>query len=465
MAGLCFGVLLLVFMNLLEGKWLIAVLSGIALLCALLLSGRIERFLFGFLFFAFPFNADFKFKFYWLPEGAESLTISVISLSLALLYPFFILRILQRGSAARAAWPVGFAVLIGVIGWASLSMLNAQDYRLSLILLVHWAISVLLYFYLSNRVENRDDLWWVARWFMAGLLLECLICWGQYLTQSSLGLEMFSEREELHGVLIGSERFFRLVGTFNHPNVLGTYLVAALPVVLALNFAPTRFWMRLFIFALSGLGVSTLIFTLNRSAWLAAGLSWIGLFIWIVKRRYIRFRLIQLLVVFVILGVIFGFFGPLIAARWMEDDRGSAASRIPQIQMALAMVERHPVLGVGLGNYGSVKHLYETYFYNPSDMGRVYSDEFLVHNAYLLMASEIGVVGLVWFAWLVWTIVRAARIQISHLSDARSRLILAGFLSGFFALLINNAAQPRYFGAHVLFWCCSGVLVSGIRDS
>src|SRR5205823_54255 len=74
-------------------------------------------------------------------------------------------------------------------------------------------------------------------------------------------------------------------------------------------------------------------------------------------------------------------FHSLIGARLFGDDRGSAESRIPLMNLAFRIVEDNPVLGVGVNNFTVVMGRYLTSAFSEGFL-------FAVHNKYVLFLAD-----------------------------------------------------------------------------
>lgn len=192
----------------------------------------------------------------------------------------------------------------------------------------------------------------------------------QFVFQHSLGLWIIGERTfflDTPGIaraIINGKEILRPYATFPHPNVLAGFLAATLILLLfqkSKKYYPTIFF-----------GFLALFLTFSRSAWIAA-LIGLGF----VKKN---FFLPLLLVVFII----------LFRLNITEE---SFVVRGELNEVALRMWQSSPLVGVGLGNYlvELPKYLVsrDVYFLQP------------VHNIYLLILAETGVIGLGVFVWII----------------------------------------------------------------
>jgi O-antigen ligase len=88
-----------------------------------------------------------------------------------------------------------------------------------------------------------------------------------------------------------------------------------------------------------------------------------------------------------------------ISSRLFADDNGSAHSRIPLMHLAGRVIAANPILGVGANNFAEVMGTYT---------GSEFRHEWIytVHNGFLLVCAETGVLGLAAYLWIYFSIIR-----------------------------------------------------------
>lgn len=135
-----------------------------------------------------------------------------------------------------------------------------------------------------------------------------------------------------------------------------------------------------------------LVLTYSRTAWLALGIMVLGMVI-VLVRNMKHAAMFKFLPVFAIALIILFYLFPLKARIMSSADFKSQAiqDRIQGMRQAAEIIKTHPVEGVGSKNYVITIPDYESknleyWQYQP------------VHNGYLLILSEIGLVGFGFFA-------------------------------------------------------------------
>jgi O-antigen ligase len=196
------------------------------------------------------------------------------------------------------------------------------------------------------------------------------------------------------------DSFIRVFGTLGKPNSYAIELASMALIniaLLPLKQLKGRF-LRIVSVALALIG---LILCASRGSWISVSvaLSVYG----IIAMRKFKGRRFRLLALASLVGIlVFAAFGSMIAERVTANDHDAAYSRVPLMTIALKMIEAHPLIGVGGNTYMDVM-----YHYVPRNYPIDYVYE--VHNGYLLVFSEMGIIGLVALLFLMRSMYREAR--------------------------------------------------------
>lgn len=194
------------------------------------------------------------------------------------------------------------------------------------------------------------------------------------------------------GVITGNELtngklFLRPYGTFPHPNVLGGISATLLPLFLMPDKTLSRSIRLLGILILfTGILVS-----FSRSAMIVGLLLLFGY-----QCRHTIHRILNRVPRVVNLGVLSVLFLTLTTLPYWLHVGESTVKRADLIGASVLIIKTHPIFGVGLGNFLSVLPAHmnskDVYFLQP------------VHNIFLLLQSEIGVI-LWFFIGIVWILI------------------------------------------------------------
>lgn len=357
-----------------------------------------------------------------------------------LLFVFWIVRALRTKSSGeikssfaetfKLKWSNPHLWLVGFFIVSALSIFNSRIVGLSFYQLLKLAEFIGFYFYLRSAFRGVFEFRKTLMVIITSGIFQAAIAIAQYLKQGSLGLRLFGESPlsiNATGVAVfiaDSQKYLRAYGTTPHPNVLAAWLFLA---IFAFYFYYFYYWRKqagnyvidvgkskspiLHDCAKSGiclLGIYIvllfgLFFTFSRVIiflW-ALGVAVGGLLLFKEGLQGfwadIKQRLVAVIIVTLITGGLFAvLFWPQVKSRVLISAGEEAVTqRIFYNKIAESVTAANPVLGIGIGQFvpqlmTKLKH-WPVYFYQP------------VHNIYLLIASEIGLIGLVSFLlFLFW---------------------------------------------------------------
>jgi O-antigen ligase len=239
--------------------------------------------------------------------------------------------------------------------------------------------------------------------------------------------------QALQGEGVDVAGFNRVRGTFLHPNTFAVYL--ALIVVMGAALYPhlkTR-WRRPALVFLGACG-SCLLLTYTRGAWLAAfvGLIIVG----ILQSRTL---------IAVLLGgtVLLAVAVPSVSARFSDLEReqrpsGAAGNsliwRFDYWSDALSLVKENPVTGIGLKMVQSRSE-----------------GEQNVHNDFVRVLVETGLIGLAAYLWLLARLRQVARRSLATAAPGLHRGVAVGF-SGCLGVFLVVSMSANIISQVVLLW-------------
>jgi O-antigen ligase len=231
---------------------------------------------------------------------------------------------------------------------------------------------------------------------------------------------------------LSGETIMRASAFFPDPHMHAFYLGLAFP--LAVFFAWNEkgvMWKWI-----AGVIVLADLLTFSRGAYLGLSLAFLGLaFAYFFSKRRVGVKTF-----FVLISCIFLFFflpNPVTERFWssFSQEDGSVAVRLSLYQEAVAHIREQPWIGAGLGNYPLVV--------KPSADRR---EPIYVHNLWLDLAVEIGVIGTL--AFLIF-IIRAVLLSYRHSFSKQKTLPLAIFCS-LLIFLGHSLVEMPLFSVQVL---------------
>lgn len=274
-----------------------------------------------------------------------------------------------------------------------LSLIVSQNLAVGLVRLEQYLVAGLFGVYIASSrfSEIKPIIFWGLFWSIMG---EAVLAIAQFFKGATLGFWILGERGfsiatpaiakfDFHGL-----QFLRPYATFPHPNVLAGYMVISLCVI-ATILKPISLKIPMII--LSVLAGATTLLTVSRSALLAG-----SIFAMLLLSKKGR----------IVLGIAIIILFPILYTRFSSIftfDNLALIRREELSEMALTLFSDSPVLGIGLNNF--ILALSSSLLTGPS--------RFLqpVHNIFLLMLSETGLLGLLgWFGLLGYPIFRLIKL-------------------------------------------------------
>ena len=284
-------------------------------------------------------------------------------------------------------------------------------YRLFIILSI--LIFVLIIHNLARKGLIKAEILYLS--LIMGGIFQSLIGICQFILNRSLGLKILGESllgPNLPGVakiIVSGVKHIRAYGTFPHPNILAGFLV--IPIILLVSILLKRFgrgksnshnvsheailskiptWLLL---AFLAINLGCFLLTFSRSAFLSLALVPLILLIINLVQQNKRIWLFALVAFFVMLFHVF-----FIVSRDHSHfifSTHSLEERNRYLDVSRETITKHPLLGVGLGQF-----VFQEIVSHPDWAGWQYQP---VHNIYLLITSELGIVGLMLFLLFLLT--------------------------------------------------------------
>ena len=469
----------------------------------------LEKFLFYLLIFCLPFQSR-KILYQW-GENFNEWSSAYLYLTDGLILAIFFLWFWRSKKQPflkeiNWSWPKNHylaLILIVFLIIAFVSLTRVQNFWLGFYQWLKLLEFILLFFYLRDNFhptlfEKSPPLRWgfferhqifgsssntspqrwgihlerLAQVFLASAFFQSLIAIGQYMNQQSLGLKFLAESplsSNIPGVakiVVDGLKMIRAYGTFPHPNLLATFLCLGL-FCLFFIYLKQKPWSKKFVLAdltkndflpkngllLAGLYpllLFALFLTFSRGVIFAFVLATLGFFIYIFfSHPQLRTKVIELFLLLIVLCSLFTLIlWPEISSRFLISSGQQAVSlRLFYNQIAFDLIKDHPLLGIGLGNFvwqiKQMLHLLASWLHQP------------VHNIYLLIASEIGLIGLGFFLLFLFFIIKRINIILKENS------LLFTFYFCLFAFLIIGLFDHFFWTlqqGQLMFWIILSIL-------
>ncbi len=298
-------------------------------------------------------------------------------------------------------------------------------------------------FYIAKFVDLKKDLVKVISILGLGSVFESILAIAQFFNKGSIGGVLYylgertftSTTPGISNASIQGELVLRPYATFPHPNVLAGYLVVVMTLVLFLFVMISKkqktISYQLSVISYLILSTFALFLTLSR----IAVLVWVLVLGFVLVKKILSSNVVikqvgNMLTIFIIIA--FVFFTPLFS-RFLETSirEQSVVQRKELINASVEMVKEKPFTGVGLGNFIPT-------LVNIS--GPLKSSTYLqpVHNIYLLVAAETGLIGLGFFLIFLYKTFKKTSHKlhiISHMRLVFLIILVLGMFDHYFLTL------------------------------
>ncbi|MFH1938211.1 MAG: O-antigen ligase family protein, partial [Patescibacteria group bacterium] len=179
-----------------------------------------------------------------------------------------------------------------------------------------------------------------------------------------------------------------------------------------------------------------------------------SIFYFIVCFRQNRKKIFALFLLFIILCSSFLFLAwPEISNRFQISlTEQSIGLRSFYAQISFLVIQEHPWLGMGIGNFvweiRQMLDLLSSWVHQP------------VHNIYLLIGSEVGLIGLVMFLMFLFILIRQFREQKEE--NIKQYYLLLFLISGILIISLFDHFFWTLQQGQLMFWLILGIIASQI---
>ena len=256
-------------------------------------------------------------------------------------------------------------------------------------------------------------------------ILQYIFRWG-YQSKAWVDSDMFSSIR------------FRVAATLDNPNMLGQYLILAIPVGGAKLLGAKDWLGRAFYFCCCALMCICMLLTFSRGAWL--GLLFAGaVFAVLINPRLI-------LLIPVALAAMWFVLPETVTARFASIGNLSDASTSYRVYIwmgTLDMLKNYWLCGIGPGAE-AFNMVYPAYSY--SGILAPHS-----HNLFLQIVCDAGVSALVVFVILLFVYFRMMCSAVSREQDWSSRICQIAFTAGVFGFMVQAMTDYSFYNYRVMF--------------
>lgn len=298
-----------------------------------------------------------------------------------------------------------------------------------------------------SAVETTEDL---KRLSAGGSV--CVLVSGLYgIVQRIQGVEVNPAYVDLK---LNPDMPGRVMSFFDNPNTFAEVLILLLPLVLALVLCSEHLLGKAMAAGIFAVGVIALLMTYSRASWVGIACAMVVMvFLW--KPSLIP--AFALLCVAVVPFLPASILNRILTITNFSDS--STSSRFPLYEAALAVIEKSPVHGGGLGTAATQAYIRDWRLYH-GEAPFVHA-----HNFYLQVWIEAGLLGIIGFVGsMLWNIKRAAH-TVRHIGSSAARTITCAAASALCGAMVCGLADYlwNYPRVMVIFWFVFAMALAGVK--
>ena len=360
------------------------------------------------------------------------------------IFILFIMALTSRNKMSMLVRPIGLPLLL-YMAWCLVSAIGA--------IRPGWVISetttylrmYLLIVGIANNIRNMKELRAAVYGMLIGLLIESFI--GIYQWRfGPLGIWYLGERT-------GGRIQWRTMGTFFVPSFYANYLALMLPIAfrMFIYYRPPKKNLIFFFGAVFCLGIVALFTTYGRGPWIGFSAAIIVIVLWSTLKSRFKSRIRWTIPVLIVFGMLFFLrYHNAIWTQFTSSRKASTEVRFPQFRIAWRIIKSNPVKGVGLGNYELNSWDFMTADEARNPYARAYA--MMVHNVYLFVSAETGLVGgVLLILWLFTIFLTAVRILKSKIINDFIVNVTLGIFGGMLAISIIFTFSPDIHEYQILY--------------
>lgn len=406
------------------------------------------------------------FEKYGMPaSGNLSINFYLSDAILCILVLPWVCKLLLRQE--KLFFPALCYIPLAYFGWTGFSsLMRAVSLHLSFF---EWVRQLFYFFslvYIANNITSIRHVRRIIFTFTIALLLQASIALIVFQFQSSAYLfsGLYRERTESGSTPYvqpsyvseekpdSGDRQVRSRGTFAHSANAAYYFEYLLPLMLLLSFSDNNLRRRLIYILCFAIGCTALILTFSRSGFVSL-LFGIGIALFLAPGRKLLSRL-QLTRLVIVTTICFFILSP-IAYHHLTLRPESFKFRFGLLETGFEILLKQPIIGVGLNNSSTVDKRFQPKRYVDGTW-----EVQVIHNHYLIIAIETGVVGFVLYFSFFGLIMRRAW----HCAKSTDRILATlslGILGSLASIALHNMGDP--FGGHTvhaMLWLYAGLVLA-----
>ncbi|MEA2088720.1 MAG: O-antigen ligase family protein [Patescibacteria group bacterium] len=384
---------------------------------------------------------------------------------------------IKKNPPLKTSWRMAITAILGLfICYSFISVFWAIDKQLACYSAIKLASAIALIFIILNTRINWKKI--LIIFILSAVLQAGLGIWQfsnqKTFSNSWLGISSYDPSDVGVSVVQTTEhrRWLRSYGGFQHPNIFSGYLSIALLSAIGLYLKTQKseknyqnLLQNSFILFSVIILFTALLTSFSRASWLALAIGCASIFFFklIKKDKDDLFSLFKIFLIFILISGILGFiFKEAFIARLSMNNRlevKSITERIDYSLQAKNLIKNNLFFGVGVGNYTlanyhKINKEYPAWYFQP------------VHNTYILILVELGIIGATLFlALLILLFYKSLKLtSIIFKNNNFTIIFFSCLLSLFVIMFFDHWLWSSHFGI-LLFWLIFGIYLKFLNAS
>ena len=353
--------------------------------------------------------------------------------------------------------------IIAYIIACSISLFSSVDIYISVYSLFSIVLLAGLYILVPNVVRERKQ---IRKIMISLILVSGLI--SIYSIVQYFGIDLLNLK------VIGSGN---ISGPFENRNVLASFLVFTLPVSAGFLFEKISKKSKIMVGLVAIITLIALIYTRTRGAWVGfmgamaffagAKLTAEGGMKKIFKSLFTKRSLIIIFLMVICLGLLIrydyrkggSFTKKFLSIADLKDP--ATRHRFVMWRTGIDIIKENPLSGTGIGTFEKIHPKYQSKYLRTEKYGRFEGLSRFIHNDYLEITANTGILGLGTFLWLIVALYWIGLKRLKQIDESKySPNLLIIILSSLTAVLIHSFFHYSFYlpATSMLFWLWLGLL-------
>lgn len=256
----------------------------------------------------------------------------------------------------------------------------------------------------------------------------------------------------------------RMISTQFHPTPLGTYLVAILPLSIALKSLEKKTFLKFMAMLYTAIIFIGIILTFSRGAFLSFFAAMLVMVVFLIKSKKGLYILPLISLSAIIIGICSLYFPCVRYSLQALAAPHSYYAKLCRVMSIGPILKDNLFLGLGFGHY---RVFFDHYL--PQLANYCNYDGKIADCMYITLLTETGIIGLSGFLVFVFFLFTRIKNRLRILLKNEDKLLLVSFLSGFIGMFCSFLTYDGLYwtAPSYLFWSYAGILsfLSGPREA